>query len=549
MLTPNYVFECSWEVCNKIGGIYTVLSSKAHTLKNRFADNLIYIGPDSKNDTNDFEEDDTLYSEWKKSLPDNFHVRIGRWLIPGKPVAILISYNTFFDKRDSIYYDMWDAFQVDSSNGHGDYSDAAMFAYSAGLIIESFYYFYNLKDKKVVAQFNEWMLCFGALYIKKHVPSIATLFTTHATTVGRSIAGNNKPLYSQLSAYNGNQMAYELNIEAKHSLEKQTAHHVDCFTTVSEITAIECKQLLDKQPDVITPNGFEKGFVPEGKLYTQKRNEARNALLDVVSKLTGHTLPSNTFLIATSGRYEYRNKGLDVFIDTMNRLRTSENLPRDTIAFIMVPITIHEARADLIYCIENNYQTDKPLQAPFLTHWIPNMNDDKVMDFILSSGFTNSASEKLKIVFVPCYLDGQDKIFNKTYYDLLIGMDATVFPSYYEPWGYTPLESIAFGVPTVSTDLAGFGLWAKSVVSGDDMKDGVAVVKRTDNNYFEVIHDISEQLLQIMDEPKTAIRKNCFRLAKLAEWKKFIQYNYQAFDFALQNIERMRTSLLQKPGA
>ena len=538
MLFPDYIFECSWEVCNKVGGIYTVLSTKAHTLKNKIGDNLIFIGPDLNNKPDDFEEDNTLFSDWKMSLPDNYHVKTGRWLVPGEPIVILIDFKTFFDKRDTLYYDMWDTFHVDSSRGYGDYDEACIFAYSTGLIIESFYNFYNLADKKTVALFNEWMLCMGALYIQKHVPAIATLFTTHATTIGRSIAGNNKPLYSHLTGYNGCQMAYEMNVEAKHSLEKQTAQHVDCFTTVSEITAFECKQLLDKKPDVVTPNGFEKGFVPEGEAYTQKRNEARKILLDTVGKLTGQVLPPDTFLIATSGRYEYRNKGLDVFIDTMNLLRMSAHLKRDTVAFIMVPAWVHAARADLKYCIENNYQTDKPLQMPFLTHWIRNIEEDKVTNFIQSSGFTNTASEKLKIVFVPCYLDGQDKIFNKSYYDLLIGMNATVFASYYEPWGYTPLESIAFGIPTITTDLAGFGLWAKSIASGDELKESVAVIKRTDDNYFDVIQSITKQLLQLMDTDENETRRNCFRLAEQAEWDKFINYYYLAFDFALQNAKR-----------
>ena len=545
---PDYIFESGWEVCNKVGGIYTVLSSKALTLKKKFAGNLIFIGPDLRHDPkapdlnavpDDFQEDKALFRDWKESLPDNFKIKTGRWLIPGKPVVILVDYKPFFDKRDALYYEMWDSFKVDSLRGHGDYDDACIFAYSAGLVIENFYNFYHLENNKVIAHFHEWMLGMGALYIKKYVPAIATVFTTHATTTGRSIAGNNKPLYSHLTAYDGCQMAKELHVEAKHSLEKQTAHHVDCFTTVSEITAIECKQLLGKTPDVVTPNGFEKGFVPEGGNYLRKRMEARKVLLYVTEKLTGHAVQKDAFLLATSGRYEYRNKGLDVFIDTMNLLRKSERLKRNTVAFILVPANVHAARADLKYCIENDYQIKEPLQAPYLTHWIHNMEDDKVVNFILSSGFTNTVSEKLKIVFVPCYLDSRDGIFNKHYYDLLIGMDATVFASYYEPWGYTPLESIAFGIPTITTGLAGFGTWAKSVVSGNDVKEGVAVIKRTDDNYFEVINSISEQLLDLTDANENEIRQQCLHLAAQAEWSNFINPYYAAFDVALKKcLER-----------
>lgn len=537
MIEPEYIFESSWEVCNKVGGIYTVLSSKAHTLKNKFKDNLIFIGPDLNNEPDDFKEDESLLKDWKKALPDNLRVRTGRWLVPGEPVVILVSYKTFFDKRDTLFYNMWKAFQVDSSHAYGDYDESCMFAYSVGLVIENFYRFHQLENKKVAALFNEWMLCMGALYIQKYVPEIATLFTTHATTIGRSIAGNNKPLYSAMSAYNGNQMAKELNVEAKHSIERQTALYADCFTTVSDITAIECKQLLDKAPDIVTPNGFEKGFVPEGKAYTKKRKEARETLLNVVEKLTGRPAKSDTFLVATSGRYEYRNKGIDVFIDAMNTLRKSDKPERDMVAFIMVPAWVYAARADLRYVLENDCPATEPMQTPFLTHWLHNMEEDKVMNFIFSAGFTNSAAEKLSIIFVPCYLDCHDDIFNKSYYDLLIGMDATIFASYYEPWGYTPLESIAFGIPTITTDLAGFGMWAKTIVSGNDIKEGVAVINRTDANYFDVIDQVANQLLDLMQADENKVRKQCLRLAENAEWEKFISYYYTAFDIAFKKAK------------
>jgi glycosyltransferase involved in cell wall biosynthesis len=538
MVKPDYIFESSWEVCNKMGGIYTVLSSKARTLKNEFDDRLLFIGPDLNNNPNDFKEDHSLFYDWKKALPENFKVKTGRWKIPGEPLVILVSYKTFFDKRDSLYYEMWNTFRVNSVHAYGDYDESCIFAYSVGLVIESFYDFYKLANKKVAALFNEWMLGMGALYIQKHVPAIATLFTTHATTIGRSIAGNNKPLYSYMDSYNGDQMAEELNVEAKHSLEKQTAAFVDCFTTVSDITASECRQLLNKSPDVVTPNGFEKDFVPEGDNYIRKREEARKKLMFVIEKLTGRSVHKEAFLVATSGRYEYRNKGIDVFIDVMNALRKSSGLKKEIVAFIMVPAWVHAARADLKYIIENDCNMTAPMQTPFLTHWLNNMKEDKVMNFILSSGFTNTATENLRIIFVPCYLDGQDQIFNKSYYDLLIGMDATVFASYYEPWGYTPLESIAFGIPTITTDLTGFGMWAKTVVSGSRIKDGISIIKRTDDNYFQVTDQIAGTLSELMNMDTDTVRNNCFGIAEQAEWNKFIAYYYMAFDKAFSNAEK-----------
>ncbi|MDR2147973.1 MAG: glycosyl transferase [Tannerella sp.] len=534
MTTLDYLFECSWEVCNKVGGIYTVLSSRARTLHDKFDDNILFIGPDLNNEPQDFAEDPNLFREWKSSLPEKIRVKTGRWKIPGNPPVILVAFKHLYGARNGLYYDMWEHFGIDSQAAYGDYDESCIFAYSAGLVIENFHRFHQLENKNVAALFNEWTLGMGALYIKKNVPAIATLFTTHATTIGRSIAGNNKPLYGKMAEYDGDKMAAELGVQAKHSLEKQTARHVDCFTTVSDITAMECKQLLQKQPDVVMPNGFEGGFVPEGVEYDRKRSEARKTLLNVAEKLTGCHIDANAFIIATSGRYEYRNKGLDVFIESMHGLRSAENLHREVVALIMVPAWVYAPRADLKYLIEQNIRQESPLQTPFLTHWLRSESDDRIMNYIRGAGFTNAAAEKVKIFFVPCYLDGQDGIFNKSYYDLLPGLDATVFASYYEPWGYTPLESIFFGIPTVTTDLAGFGAWAKTEISGGDIAEGVAVVHRNEDNYFDVVRDVNRQLLKLMDADSTVIRKNCLSLAKKAEWTNFITYYYKAFQIAFE---------------
>ena len=543
--TPEYLFESSWEVCNKVGGIYTVLSTKAHTLQRSFKDKLIFIGPDVWTDTNapDFIEDDVLFADWKTytKTTENLKVKVGRWNVPGTPPVILVDFKPFFKEKDSFFFSMWESFRVDSIHAYGDYDESCIFAYAVGKVIESFYHFYKLENKKVAALFNEWMLGMGALYIKKQLPAVATLFTTHATSIGRSIAGNNKALYAYMDGYNGDQMAGELNMEAKHSLEKQTALHVDCFTTVSDITARECKQLLDKAPDIVTPNGFEPNFVPSDKEYDKKRMAARRDLLNVAEKLLGCSISPDAFLVSTSGRYEYRNKGIDVFIEAMNRVRTSGRLQREVVAFIMVPAWVRDARADLKEVIDKNIRTTSPMQMPFVTHWLNQMEQDKVLNYISHAGFTNSATDKLKIIFVPCYLDGRDGILNKPYYDLLIGMDATVYPSYYEPWGYTPLESIAFGIPTITTDLAGFGLWAKKHVTGNNISEGVAVVNRDDFNYFEVADAITSSILALAGKDKkemAEIRKRSFCLAAKAEWSKFIVYYEEAFRIALEHASK-----------
>lgn len=378
----------------------------------------------------------------------------------------------------------------------------------------------------------------GALYIKRHLPKVATVFTTHATTVGRAIAGNGKPLYNYLSAYDGDQMARELNVEAKHSIEKVAAQEVDCFTTVSDITARECKQLLGREP-IVTPNGFEKNFIPTGKEYDKKRAVARKTLLNVAEKLLGYDLQKDALLIATSGRYEYKNKGIDVFIDSMHRLNQIRQLEKDVVAFIMVPAWIEGARTDLQETIKNK-DAHSPLVQPYLTHWLRNMNHDSVLHQIDYLKIQNRKEDRVKVIFVPSYLNGNDGIFNLSYYDLLIGLDVTVFPSYYEPWGYTPHESIAFSIPTITTSLSGFGMWMRREGDAVGMSDGAEVINRDDYNFIEVSEDICNRVFEMTtksEEQERILRQAASDRAALADWEHFYKYYEEVYALAL-NIEK-----------
>lgn len=543
-LMPNYIFESSWEVCNKVGGIYTVLSTRAKTLHDKFADHLFFIGPDiwKSKENPSFLEDSDLYGEWKSyaKANENLSFRVGRWNIPGKPIVFLVDFEGFYSIKNDIYTQAWLDYQVDSLHAYGDYDEASMFSYAAGKLVESYFRYHQLtQSDNVIYQAHEWMTGLGALYVQKHVPEIATIFTTHATSIGRSIAGNYKPLYDYLFAYNGDQMAGELNMQSKHSVEKQTAHHVDCFTTVSEITGNECKQLLDKPVDVILMNGFEDDFVPKGKLFEQKRKKARQVLLNLANKLLGTNLSDDTILLSTSGRYEFKNKGQDVFLESLSRLNHDVNLKKNVVGFVMVPGYVGSPRADLIERLSSKETFNTSLPCPFLTHWLHNMGDDRVLGMLRSLGMTNSAKDKVKLIFIPCYLDGKDGILNMSYYDLILGNDLTAYPSYYEPWGYTPLESIAFHVPTITTDLAGFGLWVNSLMGRySNLADGVKVIHRSDYNYSEVVDNVKQTIIDFAalsaDEIKR-IRQCASDISEKALWKHFVTYYYEAYDIALKH--------------
>lgn len=536
---PDYIFEASWEVCNKVGGIYTVLSTRAKSMQDVCKDRVVFIGPDvwTEKESPWFKEDKALWADWKKTAikQDRLNIRTGRWDVPGQPIVVLVNFNQFFPAKDAIYGEMWHKFGVDSLNAYGDYDESCMFAYASGAVIESFYKYHKLQDKNVVAHFNEWMLGMGALYIKDRLPKVGTLFTTHATSIGRSIAGNGKPLYNYLSAYDSDQMARELNMEAKHSIEKAAAQHVDCFTTVSDITARECRQLLHRDP-IVTPNGFEKDFIPVGQEHEEKRLIARKKLINVAEKLLGYDIQEDALLVATSGRYEYRNKGIDVFIDAMHRLEQIKQLEKDVIAFIMVPAWISGPRADLQDRLKLKKTPGTALSHPHITHWLRNMNHDSVLNQINYLKMENKAEDRVKIIFVPSYLNGNDGIFNMPYYDLLIGLDVTVFPSYYEPWGYTPHESIAFSVPTITTSLAGFGLWMRKMGDEKGMDDGAEVITRDDYNFIEVSEDICNRVFEMTtksNEQEKILRQAALDRADMADWAHFYQYYQDAYRIAL----------------
>lgn len=544
---PDFIFEASWEVCNKVGGIYTVLSMRAKTMQERLKDQIIFIGPDCTKDAENiyFKEDKSLFAEWVQVTNDEgLSIKVGHWDIPGLPIAILIDYTSFFAQKNEFYGNLWQQYKVDSLHAYGDYDDSAMFSYAAAKVVESYYRHYLLNHKNVIFHANEWQTGFAALVLQYRVPEIATLFTTHATGIGRSIAGNNKPLYGYLPAYNGDQMAGELNMESKHSIEKQTALHVDCFTTVSEITALECKELLDKPVDVVLPNGFEDDFVPKGVAFTNKRRAARKHLLHIAEALTGDTLDDDTLIVSTSGRYEFRNKGIDVFIEAMNRLNHDENMQRKVVAFIEVPGWVANPRADLQERLLSGKKYETALEQPLLTHRLHNEDTDSVLGMAQYLGLNNEKENRVKLIFVPCYLDGADGIVNKSYYDVILGNDLCVYPSYYEPWGYTPLESIAFKVPCITTDLAGFGLWANGAKGkACEIEDGVKVIHRTDDNYSEVAESIKETILSYAKMNKTTANKcrtNAQKLSKKALWSEFFKAYETAYAKALtRRDERM----------
>ena len=539
LMAPDYLFEVSWEVCNKVGGIHTVISTKAGLLQKKFNSNYILIGPDvwrGETDNPEFIEDRGLFAAWREAAADEGHrIRTGRWNVRGRPLAIIIDFTPFISHKDEIFKIMWERFSLDSISGHWDYVEPVLFGYAAGKLIESFVKFNTGSADRILAHFHEWMTGSGVLYLRDSVPAVATIFTTHATVIGRSLAGNHQPLYLDFEKFDVDARAGEFNVVSKQSVEKLAAANADAFTTVSSLTARECLQFLKKDVDIITPNGFEDEFLPPEEQFEEKREAARAKLRSVSEAVLGTTLARDAIFIAHSGRYEMKNKGTDLFIDALAAANSSGDLKKEVVAFILVPANQIGPRKDLMEILAGNEVTGGD-GSKILTHYLHERKHDPIIRKFKEAGLENDQKDRVRVIFAPCYLNGNDGIFNMPYYDLLAGMDMAVFPSYYEPWGYTPMESIAFSVPAVTTNLTGYGLWVREHFSGELL--ALSILDRNEDNHAEVAGQIAGILKSFASLTGTEIgkiRDNAREISSVTLWENLIVHYYKAYSIALEN--------------
>ena len=535
MSNRYFISEVSWEVANKVGGIYTVLSSRAGEMMRRHgAGQVLFVGPRLRpvEEMVDFRAETfcTTLPSHISLLGVELPITQGYWLTPGgEAQTILVDYKPLATGRDQLYYLMWERYGIQSELGYGDYDDSCLFAVAAAATLLAVTPQLASPGCQPIAIYNEWITGMGLLYHHLEQPDLRSLFITHATTVGRSICSNGKDLYRYFSGYHGDQMASELHVEAKHALEKAAAHTATIFATVSEVTALECTQLLERTP-IVLPNGFESLATSQNQLV------ARQRLLDVASRLYGKTFAAErTTLVATSGRYEYRNKGIDLIVASLESLLQQQaKLSSDLILYFFIPAWVAEPRADLAYLLSNTDPESgiTPLQYPYLTHWLHNLREDTLagrLGALLERGAT---AQRIYPIFVPTYLDGHDGILDLPYYDLLSALDLTLFPSYYEPWGYTPLESIAYGVPTVTTDLSGFGQAILDLYGERAMQTlahGVQVIPRRDYDDAFVTKALATILTEASCGLPTAYHEQARETASHALWRLYYDHYMLAY--------------------
>ena len=538
---PAALFEVSWEVCNKVGGIYTVVSSKAQEAVKRFGDNYFLLGPlrDSNPGFIEGQPGDADSVQWetfrRAAAIHGLKCRFGRWGIPGSPKVILVDWKGRYN-QNQLLYDLWHDYGVDSLTGGWDYVEPVMFSTACGEAIAAFAKLLTDTSEKdsselsAAAHFHEWMCGAGLLYVKKHAPKISTVFTTHATVLGRSMAGSGRDIYTEMDQINPAQEANNYGVIAKHSMETTAAREADCFTTVSGITANEAAAFLGRRPDLVTLNGLSLNAIPDYSTDRTAPEISRLRILDAASRLLRRTMPVNTRLLLISGRYEFHNKGIDLFLDALAELNRSRTLDQPPLLALCTVMGGHNGVNPAAVSGDPN---QRPPYGPnwIATHTIFDLEHDPIVTRCLALGLDNRADNPVQVIFNPAQLDGRDGFFNMPYEEVLAACDVGVFPSWYEPWGYTPQEAAAFAVPTATSDLAGFGQWMRE--QGEC--PGTAVIERAHVPYDTSVHQLVRELNRITafsDRDILSRRAAVRRLAAESDWNKFYAAYEEAYALA-----------------
>ena len=587
----DILFEVSWEVCNKVGGIYTVVKSKAAKMVEAYGDNYFMVGPYfASKAAGQFQEEIPIefcripFGELKKI---GIICHFGRLIAEGKPFVILIDFVNYRHKTNDIKRELWDWYKIDSLRASSDYDEPLVWAYAAGMLIEKLSGCH--KDKKIVAQFHEWLSGAGLLYLKKKNIKVATLFTTHATVLGRTLANSNIDLYNVWGKINPDREVHKYIIEAKHLVEKNSAAFADVFTTVSEITGMEAEHLLKKKPDVLLPNGLDINKFPTFEEVVIKHKLQRDRIREFMLYyfFPYYTFdPKETLIYFIAGRYEFHDKGIDIYIKALGKLneRLKQLKSRKTIiAFIWVPAnfrsikpellenktlyqdikdaleeTIDDVEKNIIYSFvsdkkiakENLFDEEflteikirvarfvKKGMPPLLTHDLYDENDI-ILRTIISANLKNGEQDPVKVVYYPIYLSGADGLLNLDYYEAMQGSHLGIFPSYYEPWGYTPLEAGALGVSSITTDLAGFGRDFRAECAQNDTP-GIFILKRlnkTDDDVVNQLVDVMFKFANLSKEERIANKLQARKTASMADWKSFVNNYIEAHNLAVEKV-------------
>ena len=464
---------------------------------------------------------------------DGYPVRVGRWRIPSRPRAILVEFSELYDRKDDVLAELWESYSVDSISGEWDYVEPVLFGHAAARVIEKWWSEVSgPAHRRTIAQFHEWMTGSGLLYLKSHVNAIGTIFTTHATMLGRALSAQGRTPDDGLGDDTPESLAEAQGVVAKHSLESKCAQAADVFTTVSEITAKEARLLHGREPQPVLPNGIDLSVIDE-LAPASERSAARQALEATATRFLGEPVGDAAFL-CVSGRYEFHNKGIDLLLEALGRMNETDGKP--VVLFALVPA----GHSGPWVGPEERDSTAEGLEDVLdsTTHKLFALEDDPIAQGCARFGLRNAPGSRVRVLHVPIYLHEADGLWNRTYESVLSCMDLSCFPSYYEPWGYTPQESLAVGVPTITSDYAGFGRWAES--EGLGREDGVTVLPRVHRDHEAILADLTGYLEQFLVErpAREAIFDTCRRTAARTAWSDLIANYDAAFEAAHGSVDK-----------
>jgi phosphorylase/glycogen(starch) synthase len=526
------LFEVSWEVCNKVGGIHTVLSTKAKTLVDRHGDDYVAVGPwllaNAPSEAS-FEPEAGFEAFAESCRGAGVPVRVGRWKIPGSPRTVLVEFSGLYARKDGILAGLWEHFGVDSITGAWDYVEPVIFGEAAGIVIERWWQEYVAPRRlPCVAQFHEWMTASGLLYLKRKQPRIGTVFTTHATMLGRSISSTGQLPKAGLAGRTSDAAAESMGVRSKHSMEKVSATQADVFTTVSKLTAAEAELFFGRAPDPVLPNGIDLSVV-DLLAGPHDRAAVRERVTDLARRFLGRDCARAAFLIA-SGRYEFHNKGIDLVMEAVSRLNRRSG--RQVILLLAVPAGQSGVAGSVLERLRAP-QADFQGALGLSTHNLNDPQNDPIQRSARRLGLDNGPASRAQVIQLPIYVHPSDGLFDLPYEALLRAMDLSLFPSFYEPWGYTPQESLAVGVPTVTSDLSGFGQWVLEAGLGG--ADGVHVLRR-EGLSLDASADALADLIEtvVAEAPATEeLRAACRRTAQRTAWSDLIANYERAFELAM----------------
>lgn len=572
----DYCLEVSWEVCNKVGGIYTVLSSKAASMKEFYGEGYVAVGPYFANKVRgEFSEKippEPMRGVFERLKSEGVICHYGNWLVESEPEAVLLDFATLAATKNEIKRELWDNYGIDSLNTqYFDYDEPVVWAYGAGKFIEAFAG--SVPDKSVVAHFHEWLSAAGLLYLHSRKARVATVFTTHATVLGRTMTNSNMDIYACLGCVDPDNESRKLGVHTKHQTEASAARNADVFTTVSDITGLEAEYFLQKKPDMIVHNGLNMDHFPTFEEASVRHRRLKRKIHEFVRY---YFFPyyafdeEKTLYYFMLGRYEFHNKGIDVFIKALGELNKrlkKEKSKKSIVAFIWVPTNIRsikrellenrtqymdvkESIADEIEVVKDKLITSivsqnkvcdvdlltsetfnevkrkvlrfrKSGSPPLCTHDLYDEENDLILKACADAGLNNSAEDSVKVVLYPIYLTGADGLLDLSYYESIQGSHLGVFPSFYEPWGYTPLEAAALGVCAVTTDLSGFGKYIEGHLAQKKFP-GVFVVKRmgvSDDDFVKSLANVLITFANYSQDERIKNKIEAKHVSSLADWK------------------------------